>query len=247
MTGHKRSALSHRAPAGPCAAPKGAEAAPPASLTEPALRAEAAGEAPAPGQSALSTAPGPGPPRRQNRAVPRPPRGSGGSTTPQFLPPTAVPPRRRAPARRPRRWRALRHLSGRRRPRHPAPFCVRRGREERPLRPQTRRGPAPLSPREASARPAGPIRRDGPGPGAGDPIFSPLAELLHRCRSALNRSIQMAVPHGSTKLPAALCRCERCRQRFSQLPPGCDRSGGKIPLCDAPVLRLYGKQLTSSS
>lgn len=127
-------------------------------------RAERTEHGSGPGAAAATQA-GPG------RAAPRPPCGAGGSAAPQFPYPTAVPPRRRAPARRPRTWRALRHPIGQRRPRVPAPFCARRGgaggeppgRGERPLRPQTRRGPAPLSPREASARPAGPGRLCGPG------------------------------------------------------------------------------------
>lgn len=164
----------------PRAAPKDAEAAPPAALSrsraglpEPAQRAEAAGEAP--GQSAPSTAPGPGPqpPHRPDRAVPHRGLRAGPAAPP--------PPNSRIPQRYLLGAGLLR--GGRGRGGH---FAIRSGRGgrgsllhfvrggggwggeppgrgERPLRPQTRRGPAPLSPREASARPAGPERLCGPG------------------------------------------------------------------------------------
>lgn len=164
----------------PRAAPKDAEAAPPAALSrsraglpEPAQRAEAAGEAP--GQSAPSTAPGPGPqpPHRPDRAVPHRGLRAGPAAPP--------PPNSRIPQRYLLGAGLLR--GGRGRGGH---FAIRSGRGgrgsllhfvrggggvggeppgrgERPLRPQTRRGPAPLSPREASARPAGPGRLCGPG------------------------------------------------------------------------------------
>lgn len=164
----------------PRAAPKDAEASPPAALSrsraglpEPAQRAEAAGEAP--GQSAPSTAPGPGPqpPHRPDRAVPHRGLRAGPAAPP--------PPNSRIPQRYLLGAGLLR--GGRGRGGH---FAIRSGRGgrgsllhfvrggggwggeppgrgERPLRPQTRRGPAPLSPREASARPAGPGRLCGPG------------------------------------------------------------------------------------
>lgn len=146
----------------PRAAPKDAEAAPPAALSrsraglpEPAQRAEAAGEAP--GQSAPSTAPGPGPqpPHRPDRAVPHRGLRAGPAAPP--------PPNSRIPQRYLLGAGLLR--GGRGRGGH---FAIRSGRGGRGSLLHFVRGggaapPAPLSPREASARPAGPERLCGPG------------------------------------------------------------------------------------